>query len=314
MERNKIELLLGEFQFNEMLLTQVISWELILQKKKYAQTTIDRKIKNIMDFFVHMNKIRLYNKNKRIKMADMNKIAFEFVRDGYFNEDNIENEGTKNYRENIYYNIMTGINYIYQDYFKNTNEIIKPLSKYQKEILLDVSKNKWFKVCSVTSEDLNLNDNLQIELIKQLGIKVYFDDKDKPYVLSHELAELIGKENSKIMRDVDNLLNKIGEAKIGESSEYVDFTKVYDTYVNSQNKEQPTYKLYKDLLLMYVLGLTGQAIVKFKVKYISAFNYIEQEYNKLLIESFLDMYNEIRKRNRDLLITDFNKKCKRTAS
>jgi phage regulator Rha-like protein len=50
---------------------------------------------------------------------------------------------------------------------------------------------------------------------------------------------------------------------------------IEDTYINSQNKSQPTYKVYKDLLLMYLLGLTGQQIIEFKIKYIDAFNYIE---------------------------------------
>lgn len=69
-----------------------------------------------------------------------------------------------------------------------------------------------------------------------------------------------------------------------------------------QNKKQPTLRLYKDILLLYVLGLTGKDIMKFKLDYIQAFNYIEEQHNKLLIEnaelkkSFLNMYNEVRKK------------------
>lgn len=67
MERNKIELLLGETHFKEMLLTQLYSWELILKKRNLSNKTIDRKIKNITDFMAHLNVIRLNNKNKLFK-------------------------------------------------------------------------------------------------------------------------------------------------------------------------------------------------------------------------------------------------------
>lgn len=328
MEKSKIEYLIGENQFKEMIATQLLSWELVLQKKNLSQKTIDRKIKNILDFFAYMNKSRMNNKNKRIKADNMSNLAFEFIRDGYFNEDNIENEGCKNYREQIYYNIMTGINYIYQDYFQDRAVVILPLTNVQREVLEDISKNKFFKVTTVREDEKeNFYDNMQVELIKQLGIKVYFDEKNLPYVLSHELAELINKPNNKLMRDIRTLHEKIDnseESKIGHVEKSGLFSMFEDYYEiekkvgnNIGIEKKPTYRLYKNLLLMYLLGLTGQEIVEFKIKYIQAFDYIEQKYNELLIEhgklkeSFYNMYNEIRKRNRDLLIVEHNKKVKK---
>jgi hypothetical protein len=89
---------------------------------------------------------------------------------------------------------------------------------------------------------------------------------------------------------------------------------VEDVYVteisNSGTKKNTTYRLSKDLVVNYVLGLTGEKFSDFKFEYQSAFNYIEKQYNKLLIEngklkeSFYKMYNEIRIRNRELLISD----------
>ena len=318
MEKVKIEKLLGESQFKEMIVTQLLSWELVLQKKKLTEKTIERKIKNILDFMVYLNNARLGDKNKRVKASEMNTICFEFVRDGFFSEDNIENCGIQSYRENIYYNIMTGINYIYENYFKDRELIINPLSDEQREILQEVSHNKWFKIGNIKeNEKENFYDSLQVKLIEQLGIKVYFDDNNKPYVLSHELGQVIDKKNDRVLKDIRTLLDKIGLVKIDESSKYVDITMVEDFYINEQNKKQPTFRLHKDLLFMYILGLTGQSIIEFKMKYIGAFNYIEQEYNRLLIEnsklkeSFYNMYNEIRKRNRDLLVVEHNKKAKK---
>lgn len=314
MQENKTKFI-NELQLKEMVTTQLLSWELTLKQKGLSQTTIDRKIRNIGLFYHHMTVERLNSKDKKLKVDRMSSLAFELVRDGYFSEDNIENEGTYGYRQNIYSNIRSGINYVYEDYFQDRTEVIKELTLEQKEILNDVAKNKWFKVNGIHKTEESVNENIQVRLIKELGIKVYFDESNSPYVLSHELANVIDKKSDKVMRDIRSLSDKIGLAKIGESSKYIDMTMIEDIYINSQNKEQPTYKIYKDLLFMYVLGLTGQEIIEFKIKYISAFNYIEQEHNRLLIEnaqlkeSFLNMYNEVRKRNRDLLIVDNNKKC-----
>lgn len=309
MEKEKLKGLLKDLEFNEMLCTQINSWELVLQKKGLKEKTIDRKRKNLLDFFIHLNTIKLGRKD-RIKFTELNKIVFEYIRDGYFGVgENLDNEGTSPYRQNIFHNIAEGLNYIYEGMEKDL--IIKPLTEDQKEVLNDISKNKWFRVCSIKEDEQeNFYDSLQVQLIEKLGIKVYFDSNNLPYVFSHELSEIINKPNNKLMRDIRDLEKKIGLSKIGQSSEYGMFTSVEDTYINSQNKTQPTYRLYKDLLLMYLLGLTGQDIIEFKVKYIEAFNYIEKQYNKLLIEngklkeSFYKMYNEIRIRNRELLISD----------
>lgn len=309
MENKKLKNLLKDLEFNEMLCTQINSWELILQKKGLKEKTIDRKRKNLLDFFIHLNTIKLGRKD-RIKFTELNKIVFEYIRDGYFGVgENLDNEGTSPYRQNIFHNIAEGLNYIYEGMEKDI--IIKPLTEDQKEILNDISRNKWFRVCNIKEDEKeNFYDSLQVQLIEKLGIKVYFNENNKPYVYSHELADVIDKKSDKLLRDIRGLVSKIGLANFGESSEYVDMTMVEDTYINSQNKTQPTYRLHKDLLLMYLLGLTGQDIIEFKIKYIQAFNYIEQKYNKLLIEngklkeSFYKMYNEIRIRNRELLITD----------
>ena len=298
-----------------MVTTQLLSWELTLKQKGLSQATIDRKIRNIGLFYHYMTIERLNSKDKKLKVDRMSDLAFELVRDGYFSEDNIENEGTYGYRQNIYSNIRSGINYVYEDYFQDRTEVIKELTLEQKEILNDVSKNKWFKVNGIHKTEESINENIQVRLIEQLGIKVYFDEFNKPYILTHELADIINKTNKDIMRAIRNLLKEINERNFAPVAKATDFNMFEDIYKDSKGEERPTLRLHKDLLFMYILGLTGKQIVEFKMKYIDAFNYIEEEYNKLLIEnaqlkeSFLNMYNEVRKRNRDLLILDNNKKC-----
>lgn len=319
MEKEKIKNLIGETQFKELLLTQLYSWELVLKKRELSQQTVDRKLKNIIDFMAHLNVIRLNDKKKLFKFNYLGKILFEYVRDGYFGSgENLDNSGTSSYRQSIYHNIAEGLNYIYEN-MNGDKQIIDNLTSEQKEVLNDISRNKWFKICSIKNDESEtFYDSMQVQLIEKLGIKVYFDEKNLPYVLSHELAELINKRSSEVNRGLKNILDKIQECNFAPLSEASNFGMLEDIYISEVNngakKEIKTYRVYKDLLLMYLLGLTGKEIIEFKMKYIDAFNYIEIQYNKMLIEngklkeSFFNMYNEIRKRNRDLLINVHNKK------
>jgi phage regulator Rha-like protein len=327
MKKERIEKLLGESQFKEMITTQLISWELSLKRQELSDKTIERKIKNILAFYTYLTTARTNNKNKRIKADEMNSLAFEFVRDGLFNDDNIDNDGSKNYRENIYYNIMTGINYIHESYFKDRETIINPLTDEQREVLEEISHNKFYRF-AVEKENAEEKyyDSLQLKILKELGIKLYFDENKNPFAYSHELAEILHKDKNKLLRDIRDLDKKINEShqsNFGQVERTIDFTMVKDTYEverqvgnNKGKTNEVTYRLYKNLLLMYILGLTGKEIVEFKMKYIKAFDYVEEEIKRHIEEkaqlkkAFYDMYNEIRKRNRDLLVSDFNKKVK----
>lgn len=67
------------------------------------------------------------------------------------------------------------------------------------------------------------------------------------------------------------------------------------------------------MLFLYLMDTTAQGskknnLLQWKMDYISAFNFIEEEYNRILEkhaklkQSFLKMYNTIRKENRDLML------------
>lgn len=306
---------INELQLKEMVTVQLNGWELLLKHKGRNQQTIDRKISNVGMFYIYLTRVRNNTKKRNISVNQMNDLAFDFICNGYFSDSNIENEGCYEYRLNIYNNIREAINYVYEDYFKDRKEIIKPLTEEQKEILKDISKNKWFKVNRYERTEENLNENIQVKLLEELGIKVYFDADNKPYALSHELAELIKKENKTIMRDIRKLITEINEYNFVPVAQTTDFTMVEEYYKDEKGEDRPTYRIYKDLLLKYILGMNGKKYGEFQIRYIDSFNYIEEQHNKLLIEnaelkkSFLNMYNEVRKRNRDLLIHEHNKKC-----
>lgn len=313
MEKEKLKNLLKDLEFNEMLCTQINSWELVLQKKGLKEKTIDRKRKNLLDFFIHLNTIKLGRKD-RIKFTELNKIVFEYIRDGYFGVgENLDNEGTSPYRQNIYHNIAEGLNYIYEGIEKDI--IIKPLTDEQKEVLNDISRNKWFRICSIKEDEQEgFYDSLQVQLIEKLGIKVYFDGNNLPYVYSHEVAKLVNKRNVEVMDSLRLIIERFTKVENSTLASNLVISMVEDKYITNTNnggtKENTTYRISKDLIMNYILGLSGEKFSMFKFQFQSAFNYIEKQYNKLLIEngklkeSFYKMYNEIRIRNRELLISD----------
>ncbi|APH20869.1 TPA: Rha family transcriptional regulator [Clostridium botulinum] len=305
---------LEKLNMKEMISTQINSWELMLKKKGLKDKTIERKLNNLIYFYMHLTALR--KDKERIKIDNISNIAFEYVRDGYFSEDNIDNEGCYGYRRNIYCNLREGFNFIYQGYFKNKIEVINDLIEEQKEVLEDVSKNKWFNVVGIKDD----RETIQTKIIEELGLKVYFDKENNPYVLSHETAELIGKKHKDVTKAIRLILDRFTRAKKIALVENVDISMIEDHYTYNTNnggtKDVITYRLSKDLVINYILGMSGDKYFDFKIKYQSAFNYIEREYKKLLEEhstlkdSFLKMYNNIRKRNRDLLIKEHNKKAK----
>lgn len=116
----------------------------------------------------------------------------------------------------------------------------------------------------------------------------------------------------KAIREILNRYDVFAKEQKIALAENLDISMVEDIYTvctnNGGTKENTTYRLSKDLIIHYVLGLNGEKYAKFKFEYQSAFNFIEEEYNRILEkharlkQSFLKMYNTIRKENRDLLL------------
>ena len=83
------------------------------------------------------------------------------------------------------------------------------------------------------------------------------------------LADTFEKEHKNVIRAIET---KIGELKIEQSSKM--FSK--GEYTNSQNKRQPMYYLNRDGFTFIAMGFTGKKADEFKLKYIEAFNKMEQ--------------------------------------
>ncbi|MDT2554751.1 Rha family transcriptional regulator [Enterococcus raffinosus] len=88
---------------------------------------------------------------------------------------------------------------------------------------------------------------------------------------SNEVAEMIGKDHSKLIRDIRTYIGYLGEAKIGSSDFFIE-----STYKSEQNKDLPNYLLTKQGCEMVSNKLTGPKGVQFTAKYVNRFNQMEE--------------------------------------
>lgn len=90
-------------------------------------------------------------------------------------------------------------------------------------------------------------------------------------VTSRKVAEDFGKEHPKVIRSIETLIE--GIAKNGETYNHL--------FIESEYQEEQNKQFYKEYLLtrdgfsLLVMGFTGQEALKWKLKYIEAFNDME---------------------------------------
>lgn len=87
---------------------------------------------------------------------------------------------------------------------------------------------------------------------------------------SREAAEMVGKEHSKLLRDIRTYVEYLGEANIGQSDFFLE-----SHYINSQNKKQPCFLLTKQGCEMVANKLTGKKGTLFTARYVMKFNEME---------------------------------------
>lgn len=90
-------------------------------------------------------------------------------------------------------------------------------------------------------------------------------------ITSNEVADMIGKEHSKLIRDIRTYIGYLGEAKIGSSEFFIE-----STYKSEQNKDLPNYLLTKQGCELVSNKLTGAKGIQFTAKYVSRFNQMEE--------------------------------------
>lgn len=89
-------------------------------------------------------------------------------------------------------------------------------------------------------------------------------------ITSNEVAEMLGKEHGKLIRDIRTYIGYLAEAKIGSGDFFIE-----STYSDSNNQERPNYLLTKQGCEMVSNKTTGAKGVQFTAKYVSRFNKME---------------------------------------
>lgn len=114
-----------------------------------------------------------------------------------------------------------------------------------------------------------LNDSTQIARIDTPKQPVVFTKNGGVYASSRDVAAYFGKENFQVNRDIRNLVAK--EPDWG-SRNFVAFD-ISDLTGSSTSH----YEMSRDGLAVLAMGFTGAKALKWKLKYIEAFNIMEAE-------------------------------------
>ena len=88
---------------------------------------------------------------------------------------------------------------------------------------------------------------------------------------SVEIAGMVGRDHSKVIRDIRGLVEHLAEAKIGVGSYFIE-----STYKDANNQERPCFECTKKGCELYSTRMTGAKGTQFAVAYIERFNQMEE--------------------------------------
>lgn len=91
----------------------------------------------------------------------------------------------------------------------------------------------------------------------------------QPTATSREVAEHFGKRHDHVMRDIEEII--AGLPKIGETPLFFK-----TTYIATNKQEYPMYEMNRDGFTLLAMGFTGKKALEWKLKYIQAFNEMEE--------------------------------------
>lgn len=97
------------------------------------------------------------------------------------------------------------------------------------------------------------------------------DNKTVQAINSVEVAQMVDKDHSKLLRDIRQYSEYLAEAKIGLGEFFVE-----STYEDNNNQERPCYLVTKKGCDMVANKLTGKKGTIFTARYVTRFNQMEQ--------------------------------------
>ncbi len=112
-------------------------------------------------------------------------------------------------------------------------------------------------------------------------IKIDWLNEQTPVVSSVDVAQHFGRKHQHVLRDINKLYSNLPE-----SFSQSNFGRA--KYTDEQGKSRPAYNLTRDGFALLVMGFTGKAALKWKLRYIEAFNSLE----KAVLENSIELARE----------------------
>lgn len=104
-------------------------------------------------------------------------------------------------------------------------------------------------------------------------------ENDEAVCSSLEVAEKFGKRHDNILRSIGGLLKNVETQKMFKKSMYID---------NQNKQEYPMYLMNRDGFSLLVMGFTGKKALDWKLKYINAFNQMENYIREKQSQSWIE--------------------------
>ena len=124
---------------------------------------------------------------------------------------------------------------------------------------------------------------------------------------SRKVAEVFGKRHDNVMRDIENII--VGLLKIEDTHPTEMF--FLESYINEQNGQKYLqYYMNRDGLSLLAMGFTGKKAMQWKLKYIEAFNQMEQQQKTQLTTADLFLQNAKLMKEHELQLAKLTKENK----
>ncbi len=107
-------------------------------------------------------------------------------------------------------------------------------------------------------------------------------------ITSMEVAQMVGKEHSKLLRDIRTYLEHLAEAKIGLGDFFTE-----STYLDANNQNRPCFLVTKKGCEFIAHKLTGQKGTEFTARYINRFHEMEDGIQQKVYETKATSLGEV---------------------
>lgn len=133
-----------------------------------------------------------------------------------------------------------------------------------------------------------------------MGEEIVTNRHDEAVTTSMCVAQMFGKQHFHVIRDIENLISDmLGDDVIKQKSDTLadesnaskfGFVKKYfikSYYYDKKHERRPMYYMTRDGFTLLAMGFTGKRAMEWKIKYINAFNTMEQYISNIKADKLL---------------------------